>query len=115
MSEANERADEFRAEYQNQPPTGPDPLLEYGLRYHRECEAYDQQVCRRKNHRGFGVPEGNEHSLVNRNAKLVRRRLADDLIAADLATPENAIEKMREAIAMAGEPFRREWDRQRAK
>jgi len=102
----------FFQEHQNLPFT-PDPLMQFGLQYHRECEAYDQTVCSMKNSRGFGVPEGKEHSLVNRNAKLVRRRLADELIEAGLATPENAIARMQDAISMAGEPFRREWDRER--
>lgn len=87
-------------------------LTEYGLRYHRECEAYDQQVCARKNRRGIAIPEGNEYSLVNRNAKLVRRRLANELIAANLASPDNAIDKMQKAISMANYAFDREWDRE---
>jgi len=104
---------EFNQEYQCE-HFAVDPLMEYGLRYHRECEEYDAIVCVRKNHRGFGMPEGPERLLVNRNAMLVRRRLANELIEAGLATEEDAIGKMRDAIAMAGEPFRREWDRVRA-
>lgn len=103
----------FQREYQCE-PFAVDPLMEYGMRYHRECEEYDARVCVRKNHRGFGMPEGHERSLVNRNAMVVRRRLANELIEAELANEENAISKMRDAIAMAREPFRKEWDSERS-
>lgn len=102
----------FQREYQCE-PFAVDPLMVYGLRYHRECEDHDARVCSRKNHRGFGVPEGREHSIVNLHATIVRRRLANELIEAGLASDDNAIERMRDAIAMAGEPFRKEWDRDR--
>lgn len=96
----------------NEPPAV-DPLMEYGLRYHRECEEFDQQVCSGVNERGIAMPVGNEIAVITRNATLVRNRLRDELVAKGLARPEDSYSKMQEAIRMASRVFEKEWDRKR--
>lgn len=94
--------------------TEPDPLMEYGLRYHRECEAYDQMVCHHRSQEGIAIPrDSRQLALVNVNASLVRARLANELIAAGLAKPENASSAMHDAIRMSSDVFQREWRRNR--
>lgn len=58
----------------------PDPFIEFGLRYHRECEAFDQAVCSNRDRYGFAIPaDGRERRLINRNARNVKDRLLKEL------------------------------------
>lgn len=103
---------EFKRLHLNEPPDA-DPLLEYGLRYHRECEAFDQTVCSRKGMHGIAMPATNEErGLVNRNAKDTFFRISCELATAGLASADNKAFRMQDAIHMAHPAFAREWDRQ---
>jgi len=105
---------DFQQELQNEIPAV-NPLLDYGMRYHRECEDYDQTVCVNRNSRGIAIPQGEEVRLVNHNSIKVRKRLAGELVNAGLATPSNVAEKLKEAIDTAAYPFDLEWDGKRRK
>lgn len=103
---------EYRKLMLNEPPAV-DPLMEYGLRYHRECEEYDQKVCSHINERGIAMPVGAEIAEVTRNATNVRNKLRYELVTAGLARPEDSYSKIQEAIKMASRPFEKEWERKR--
>lgn len=105
----------FETEYQNVPPSE-DSLVEYGLRYHRECEEYDLTVCTQRNKAGFAIPiSDHEASLIARHSIQVRKQLADELVEAGLSRPETSLEMIKDAIGQAVDRFRREWAREREK
>lgn len=92
-------------------PPEPSPLIEFGLRYHRQCEAYDQGVCSGLDHNGFGVPlDGRERRLVDANALQVRASLVRELMEMDASIGHEAAKKqIRNAIRGTGRIFEAEW------
>ena len=76
-----------------------DSLLEYGLRYHWECERYDQTVCRAVNQKGYSVPTtSGENALVSKNSRDVRNVLIEEIVSAGLASRPEAARLLRQAI-----------------
>ena len=103
------QADELQRQHQNDPPDDA-ILMEYGLRYHRECEQFDQIVCEKRDKRGIAVPSHQERRLVIQNAKAVEKRLLSDLSAKLKLSATEAEDMMRYAIKISAIQFAYEWD-----
>ena len=80
-------------------PAEIDPLMEYGRKYHKECEEYDRSICSTINIHGIAIPQTiEEFKLSVLNSIEVKERLKSEMIAAGLASPEEASAKIQEAI-----------------
>jgi hypothetical protein len=98
----------FEAEWQCEPPAA-DPLLAYGLRYHRECESYDRTVCSGVDKTGAAMPANSEEEyLVCKNSRRIREQLRRELVLDGLSSAVDADIKLHTAIQAAAHLFENE-------